>query len=67
MTSYRIGNMSPEKAESVRDRLAGKTYLNFDVTAGVQPGPSRTVTVRTEKDVGESEMKDMIIFVLATS
>lgn len=67
MTSYTIGTMSPEKAENVRDRLTNKTYLNFDVTTGVQPGPSRNVMVRTEKDVEQSEMKEMIIYALATS
>ena len=59
--------MSPEKAENVRDRLTDKTYLNFDVTAGVQPGPSRNVIVRTPKNVEQSEMKEMIIYALATS
>ncbi len=67
MTSYTIGIMSPEKAENVRDCLTDKTYLNFDVTTGVQPGPSRNVIVRTEKDVEQSEMKEMIIYALATS
>jgi hypothetical protein len=59
--------MSPEKAENVRDRLTDKTYLNFDVTRGVQPGPSFNVTVYSEKDVEQSEMKEMIIYALATS
>ena len=67
MTSYQIGNMSPEKAESVKEKLQGKTYLDFDVTLGVQPGPSRNVVVYTPKNVTERKLKEKIIFTLATA
>jgi len=61
----RIGNYSVDKAKKIREALEGETYMDFDVTLGIQPGPSRTVTVYGHTGASQEKVKDMIIMTLA--
>lgn len=66
MVTASIGTMDPEKAEKMKEVLQGQTYMDFNVICGVQPGPSRYVTITTEYDTTEKKLLEYALYTFAT-
>jgi len=66
MTTIELGNIGSKlQAEKIIAKLSGKTYYNFIVEYGIDCN-NYPVLVSTEYDgATESELKDMVLFVLA--
>jgi len=67
MKTIELGNIgSQEQAEKLVSKLNGKTFYNFIVDYGICQG-NYPVSVSTEREeTTEDELKDMVLFVLAT-
>jgi len=59
-----IGNMDSDQAQIVKDKLTGKTYMNFQVCCGIAPC-SRDVSISTEYDGTREDIMDMLLYVMA--
>jgi hypothetical protein len=67
MTTIEIGNIgSEEKAKKIYNALNGKTYMNFIVDWGAMGG-NYPVNVSTNESITEDELKQMVLFLLASS
>lgn len=64
ITTIDIGNMEADQAEIVREKLTGKTYMNFQVCCGIHPG-GRDVSVSTEHDGTREEIVEMLMYIMA--
>jgi len=64
LTTISLGNLSEKQANIVKEKLNGKTYMNFQVCCGIIPC-ARHVTVSTEYDDTLEEIIEMLLFVMA--
>lgn len=65
-TLIEIGTMEQASAEKVKEALHGKSFMEFEVLICPHPG-GPNVCVQTEHDADETEIKDFIMWCLATS
>lgn len=64
LTTIDIGNMDEDQARIVKEKLTGKTYMNFQVCCGIAPC-SRDVSVSTEYNSTREEIIEMLMYVMA--
>ena len=64
MTSYKVpGYYSKSEAETVKEKLEGKSYMRFKIEISNYIG-NYTILVHTDCDVTEEELSGMFIFAL---
>ncbi|MDR0300631.1 MAG: hypothetical protein LBI13_11235 [Streptococcaceae bacterium] len=65
MTTYKIeGLFSTEKAKEIKEKLDGKTFMNFRIEYGGYGTMNQTITVSTDRpDTSKKELRDMFIWV----
>lgn len=62
-----VGSMSPERAERFKEALQGETHMSFNVICGVQPGPSRYVSVATEHETTKEKLLEFALYTISKS
>lgn len=66
MVTIELGNIgNKEQAQKLVSKLNGKTYMNFIVDYGIYAG-NYPVSVSTNSEVTEDELKNMLLFVMAS-
>lgn len=61
-----LGNVgSKEQAEKIAEKINGKTYYNFQVQYSPDAGNYPVIVFTDYKDADESEVKEMLMFVMA--
>ena len=68
MTFYELpGVYMNDDVEKIKDKLEGKTYMNFRVEFGGVAGNNTVIISTEQEDTNEKELAGMVIYVLATS
>jgi hypothetical protein len=67
MTFYHLdGIFSNEQVKRIKEKLEGKSYMNFIIEGGGHAG-NNWVSVATKGDYTEQELKEMFIYCAMTS
>lgn len=62
MTSYTLpGYYSTKDAQRIKDRMNGKTYMNFKVEFGGVAGNNEIIVMTDREDTTETELQEMFV------
>lgn len=66
MKRYEIeGYFSNSQAEKIKQKLQGKTYMNFNVEYGGMAG-NNTIIITSNEAESDEDLKDFVIFYVLT-
>ena len=65
LTIINIGNTDKHRADIIKERLDGKTYMDFQVICAPYMG-SYSISVQTMYDAPRDEIIGMLLYIVAT-
>lgn len=66
ITTIEIAQMDEKRANRIKEKINGKTYMKFEVCDAPMPG-GRFVSISTSYEAPKDEIVSMLLYVLATS